>query len=645
MFLSFHHSVVLDCIFNIIFILGVLLRSALRVQVIIIPHPTLTQTITHMPPISRARFLVYSLLVLALLCQFRSVCSNDHPGKFRKSSPGNRDAAATCTRVPTESIADAAHVASQSTYSLKRRTATADTATQTPPPRSILFLMPPTYSHSIGAFYIAKHYCLTRPHVKIDFFWHSKYFEEHDTHCNENQFTYWRYDNESLIDKSMKKAVQSAKWGSFKNMDLTKLMEGVEKIYEYSIDDILQHLETHKYDLIVTHLVNAAALDAAEAQNVPVILMYTPVVLGLGGVGNPLWMPSMSNPLESLIQAQSLRSRVYVLYETIFRLFPFARAMSKRLDTFRRARGLKTRGLSFGLEDKLKLVFSTWGVEYPRSVVPLVQMIGTPFLNAVRDASKLSSDPYRFHLDLLKEDEFCVLVSFGSFVQLNEDFVKPILDGLLAAHEGLHVLFVDRSGMMETNNPRITIRKWIDQRGILSHPKVRVFMTHCGSKGFVEGVLNEKPLIAFPFLGDQPLTAQRAVEKGVAILLQREHATKEHVTEVVQEVLKREEDMKSKLARLKNILSVEDGVVNAARWFDLILDIGDYDHLKPSNEASFIVRHHLDLLVIGLAGVVGVLVGAVLMVLLGLRVKRFLAKGRLLVGGTSSTQAARAKVE
>jgi UDP:flavonoid glycosyltransferase YjiC (YdhE family) len=49
----------------------------------------------------------------------------------------------------------------------------------------------------------------------------------------------------------------------------------------------------------------------------------------------------------------------------------------------------------------------------------------------------------------------------------------------------------------------VRIEDFVPQAQILAHPKVRVFMSHCGQNSIQEAIWTETPVLALPFMGDQ----------------------------------------------------------------------------------------------------------------------------------------------
>merc|ERR1712176_56451 len=78
----------------------------------------------------------------------------------------------------------------------------------------------------------------------------------------------------------------------------------------------------------------------------------------------------------------------------------------------------------------------------------------------------------------------------------------------------------DQQAFLPANLPkRFFVHKWLPQAEALQLKDVAVVVTHCGWGGFMETVAAGKPIVATPFMGDQPDNAQLAVERGMAELL------------------------------------------------------------------------------------------------------------------------------
>ena len=63
----------------------------------------------------------------------------------------------------------------------------------------------------------------------------------------------------------------------------------------------------------------------------------------------------------------------------------------------------------------------------------------------------------------------------------------------------------------------VKIFKELPQNDLLAHPKVKVFVTHCGHNSQMEALYHGVPMVCIPLFGDQPFNSARAQYKGYAI--------------------------------------------------------------------------------------------------------------------------------
>ena len=65
----------------------------------------------------------------------------------------------------------------------------------------------------------------------------------------------------------------------------------------------------------------------------------------------------------------------------------------------------------------------------------------------------------------------------------------------------------------------VLVSNWLPQQDILAHPKLKVFITHVGQSSFQETLCHQKPVLAIPVTGDQPINALEAEKMGIGIAL------------------------------------------------------------------------------------------------------------------------------
>ena len=55
---------------------------------------------------------------------------------------------------------------------------------------------------------------------------------------------------------------------------------------------------------------------------------------------------------------------------------------------------------------------------------------------------------------------------------------------------------------------------WLPQQDVLAHPNLKVFITHAGQSSFQETLCHQKPVVAIPVSGDQPINALEVERLG-----------------------------------------------------------------------------------------------------------------------------------
>ncbi|KAL5546139.1 hypothetical protein UlMin_005826 [Ulmus minor] len=116
-------------------------------------------------------------------------------------------------------------------------------------------------------------------------------------------------------------------------------------------------------------------------------------------------------------------------------------------------------------------------------------------------------------------------VSFGSYAHASKKDIEEIAYGLLLSKVNfIWVLLPDIVSSEETSvlsvgfedeiktNGRGLIVPWCCQIGVLSHPSIGGFLTHCGWNSILESVWCGVPLLTFPLLTDQFTNRKLAVD-------------------------------------------------------------------------------------------------------------------------------------
>ncbi|KAL1543124.1 beta-D-glucosyl crocetin beta-1,6-glucosyltransferase [Salvia divinorum] len=176
-----------------------------------------------------------------------------------------------------------------------------------------------------------------------------------------------------------------------------------------------------------------------------------------------------------------------------------------------------------------------------------------------------------------------VFISAGSENYLSKDQMQEVAKGLeisevkfiwvvrfphgerVSLDEMLPKGFLDRVG----ERGRI-VQGWAPQDGILAHPSVGAFVSHCGWNSTLESIHFGVAVISIPFKLDQPLNARLMVEAGVAVEVVRDGSgnfSSQEFANAIKKVIveKTGQEMREKAAELSEKMKNEDEcVINAA---------------------------------------------------------------------------------
>ena len=162
------------------------------------------------------------------------------------------------------------------------------------------------------------------------------------------------------------------------------------------------------------------------------------------------------------------------------------------------------------LDDKLVLVDSAFGLEYPRPLPPNVQMVG-PMQTS--EAAELPAD----YEGWLEQGPPVVYVNLGTIARPGPDLLRRMAAAFVA--DDFRVLWVVpeevQSLLPAERSATIRIERWVpSQTGVLQHRNVRAFVSHCGVNSVHESILAGTPVVGIPLFAAQGDMALRVADAG-----------------------------------------------------------------------------------------------------------------------------------
>ncbi|KAK9499200.1 hypothetical protein O3M35_002279 [Rhynocoris fuscipes] len=137
--------------------------------------------------------------------------------------------------------------------------------------------------------------------------------------------------------------------------------------------------------------------------------------------------------------------------------------------------------------------------------------------------------------------------------------------------------------LQKITNKNIRIQSWFPQRSILAHPNCKLFITHGGIHGTMEGFYHGVPMIAIPLVGDQRYNAKMIQTHGLGISMNIHTITEKLLTDTINEVItnpKYRENARKRSAIFKDKpISPMD---NAIYWIEYVIRHKGAPHLRPA---------------------------------------------------------------
>ena len=254
----------------------------------------------------------------------------------------------------------------------------------------------------------------------------------------------------------------------------------------------------------------------------------------------------------------------------------------------------------------LILVNTAFSIDYPRPHMPAVKLIGGFFSTPAKALSKDLEDFVEG-----SGESGVIVVSFG--IILN---VYPKADVLAKALARLPQRVVWRfDGDPPPNvGSNTKILRWIPQNDMLGHRRTRLFITHCGASATQETIYHGVPVVAFPFLYDQPINSERLCDRlKMGVALDFETFTEDSLLRAITQVLQNQ----SYSANAKRASELFQDVPmspkdTALYWVNYVLRYKGAAHLTKeyidTGSMSLFRYYQFDVLAVIVAGILCVII-------------------------------------
>ncbi|XP_047108291.1 UDP-glycosyltransferase UGT5-like [Schistocerca piceifrons] len=220
-----------------------------------------------------------------------------------------------------------------------------------------------------------------------------------------------------------------------------------------------------------------------------------------------------------------------------------------------------------------------FATEYPRPHLPSVVEITGIHIEA--QATPLPKDIQEF---MDGAEHGVVYFSLGSNVKSNSlpwEKIQAFLDAFRELPQ--RVLWKWENDSLPGQPDNVMINKWLPQQGVLSHPKVRLFITQGGLQSMNEATYHAVPFLAIPFFSDQAHNAAKIAQAQLGVRLDFEDVTKETLLRSSRSVLE-DPKYKENMRRMSAIFREHqaDSLERAVWWVEYVIRHKGAPHMRSA---------------------------------------------------------------
>jgi len=298
-----------------------------------------------------------------------------------------------------------------------------------------------------------------------------------------------------------------------------RIVDSLWQVWPGMYDGLRTAMAAEPPDVVVADLFSSAGLSAADAAGVPCVVNNPDL---LGAISPKILPPADHLPMlfSGLSPTQlSVWSR---LAAPVLRRAAVAYAsatVGRRLNALRASRGLPPVDVHELLRDRQVLVDGAFGIEYQRPLPPNVEMVGamlperTPALPPDL-AEWLANGPP------------VVYVSLGTLAVAPDAQLLKMAEAFAGSStfRTLWILRPDQASRLPSPPPAgLRVLDWGPApTAVLSHPGVKVFVSHCGINSVYESIHAGTPIVGIPMFADQRDMAVRVADAGIGVWLNKQ---------------------------------------------------------------------------------------------------------------------------
>lgn len=187
-----------------------------------------------------------------------------------------------------------------------------------------------------------------------------------------------------------------------------------------------------------------------------------------------------------------------------------------------------------------------------------------------------------------------IYFSLGSNAK-STNLPRNILDALLKVFRSLkqRVLWKWEDDTLPGKSENIMISSWFPQSAILSHPNMKLLISHGGYLSVMEAVYHAVPIIGLPIMGDQPAITARSEKAGYGLYLSWEDLSEKSLRAAIHEALsntKYAENVKQASIRFRDqpITPLNQAIF----WVEYVARHKGAPHMRSAAQHLSIIEYH-----------------------------------------------------
>jgi len=140
----------------------------------------------------------------------------------------------------------------------------------------------------------------------------------------------------------------------------------------------------------------------------------------------------------------------------------------------------------------------------------------------------------------------------------------------------------------------VHLAKWLPQKDLLVHPKVKAAIIHGGYNSLTETTYMGVPVIVMPLWGDQYGNAVRVTRQNIGVKLERQNMNEQTVYEALNKVLY-DKTIQENAKRLGQMIREKpfSAYEQATEWLEYLAKFKRLDQLQPQSHELYLFQYLL----------------------------------------------------